>query len=104
MPQRTPLFLARSGYRSRRFADAARLLPIIGMFLLTLPVFWGQEGAEATRTGRVGVYLFIVWGLIIAAAALLAPRVPGPAAERGEGSGAPQTALKTAPQTPGSEG
>ena len=31
---RAPLFLARAVYRKRRLRDAARLLPLVGAFLL----------------------------------------------------------------------
>ncbi len=33
-----PLFLARAPYRRRRLRDAARLLPVVGGFLLLLPL------------------------------------------------------------------
>lgn len=82
MPGRTPLFLARSGYRSRRLSDAARALPVLGLFLLLVPVLWSDEvGAEAL-TADVGIYLFIIWALLIAVAALLAPHLPLTGAER----------------------
>jgi hypothetical protein len=64
-----PLFLARASYRRRRLRDAARLLPIIGLFLLLLPLLWTAEGRIALTSGDV-VYFFAVWlALIVVAAA-----------------------------------
>lgn len=53
-----PLFLARETYRMRRRADAARLLPIMGLVLLLLAVFW------KTTAGAM-IYIFSVWALLI---------------------------------------
>ena len=63
-----PLFLARHGYRRRRIMDAARVLPILGLFLFAVPLLWsGEQGNDAST--RVGVvYLFAIWlGLIVVA-------------------------------------
>ena len=53
---RAPLFLARRAYRLRRLTDAARLLPVIGTFLILLPVFWRGPGAALPSTATGGVY------------------------------------------------
>jgi hypothetical protein len=67
-----PLFLARRSYRLRRMRDAARLLPLLGGFLVFLPVLW-QPAATSTRdTAADGVYLFAVWAVLIVVAALMA--------------------------------
>lgn len=68
MPAR-PLFLARAVYRRRRLRDAARLLPIIGLLLVLLPALGSETGSNAANA----VYLFVVWVVLIAAAAVLAP-------------------------------
>ncbi|MDZ4136575.1 MAG: hypothetical protein U1D06_13420 [Paracoccaceae bacterium] len=69
MTRRGPLFVARRSYRRRRLRDAARLLPVLGCFLIVLPMLWGEDVAR--RTGSDGIYLFVVWvGLVGAAAAL----------------------------------
>jgi peptidoglycan/LPS O-acetylase OafA/YrhL len=66
---RAPLFLARAVYRRRRLRDAARLLPLVGFFLLILPMLWqGPDGS-----GRDVVYIFAIWAGLIAVAAILAP-------------------------------
>lgn len=68
--------------RVSRARDAARLLPLVGLFLLLPPVI----APFAVPVNLAGVpllviYLFAVWlGLIVAAALLaraLAPRAPG---------------------------
>jgi hypothetical protein len=66
-----PLFLQRLPYRRRRRIDAARLLPVFGLFLLLLPMLWAPSGGEGRRTAFDGLYLFVVWGgLILVARAL----------------------------------
>ena len=57
-----PLFLARQSYRHRRFGDAARFLPLLGVILLLLPVLWSSDAT--TRGGLL--YVFSVWAILIA--------------------------------------
>lgn len=79
---RSPLFLARAPYRRRRLRDAARLLPVVGAFLLVLPLLWTPEARVSLSSGDV-IYFFAVWLLLILAAAAFAPglsRGDGPAA------------------------
>jgi hypothetical protein len=68
---RPPLFLARAVYRKRRLRDAARLLPLLGFFLLVLPMLWQPETAKGA--GHDWTYVFVIWGLLIGLAAWLAP-------------------------------
>lgn len=68
-----PLFLAKSGYRRRRLHDAARLVPVFGIFLIFLPILWGPADTAARDTARDGLYLFGVWAGLILLAAGLAP-------------------------------
>lgn len=75
---REPIFLGRETYRRRRLIDAMRLLPIIGGLLFLLPVM--GSGGAARSTALAGFYLFIVWFVLILAAALLVralSRAPG---------------------------
>lgn len=69
--QRPPLFLARAVYRRRRLRDAARLLPLMGVFLLLLPLLWSDGRAEGA--GQDWTYIFGIWAVLIALAAALAP-------------------------------
>ena len=79
---REPLFLARQTYRRRRVADAARLLPLLGVLLFMLPLLGaagaGDGGAETGATSVGGIYVFAVWaGLILAAGLLSVPLSAG---------------------------
>ena len=69
----TPLFLQRRPYRRRRRMDAARLLPVFGLFLLLLPMLWEPGPDMGRRTARDAIYLFAVWAGLIGVARLLAP-------------------------------
>ncbi len=76
MPARsTPLFLARRSYRRRRVMDAARMLPVVGGFLVALPILWRPAETPGGETASGVVYLFTVWALLILAAAVLARRL-----------------------------
>jgi hypothetical protein len=66
------MFLAPGGYRRRRLRDAAGVLPVFGVVLLLLPVLWAPGGTGRRETAGDGIYLFLVWLAVIAAAALLA--------------------------------
>ncbi|WP_076485499.1 hypothetical protein [Rhodobacter aestuarii] len=73
MPRKsTPLFLARRSYRRRRMMDAARLLPLFGVVLFTLPALWRPDAGAHPDTARGLIYLFTVWALLVALAAALA--------------------------------
>ncbi|MEZ5779965.1 MAG: hypothetical protein R3E44_16550 [Paracoccaceae bacterium] len=63
-----PLFLARRNYRRRRLVDAARLLPVLGLFLVLLPILWHPQTTPQADTVAGGEYLFAVWFLLIVAA------------------------------------
>lgn len=71
-----PLFLARAPYRRRRLRDAARLLPVVGIFLLLLPLLWTADTRMALRSGDV-IYFFLVWLGLIGVAAAFAPGLRG---------------------------
>ena len=63
-----PLFLERRSYRRRRLADAARVLPMLGLVLILVPILWLPAATPEPDTGRGGVYLFAVWFVLILAA------------------------------------
>lgn len=60
-----PLFLARKSYRRRRMMDAARLLPLAGIFFILMPILWQPRETPEPDTGFGLVYLFVVWALLI---------------------------------------
>jgi hypothetical protein len=76
---KAPLFLARAVYRRRRLRDAARLLPLLGLFLLLLPLMWGEPSGKGA--GQTVVYVFAAWAVLIALAAYLAPGLARPETE-----------------------
>lgn len=87
-------FLPRSGYRLRRLHDAARLLPLFGLFLLILPILWSPVDDDHRRTASDGIYLFGVWIGLICVAAVFATRLgrdqentPGAGAKPGASEG-----------------
>ena len=87
-----PLFLARAVYRKRRLRDAARMVPILGLFLWLLPALWagpagnGPAGNGPASAGRDWVYVFAVWAGLIALAAALSPGLAEAESEREAGS------------------
>lgn len=90
MPARsTPLFLARRSYRRRRVMDAARLLPVVGGFLVALPILWRPAETPGGETAQGVVYLFTVWALLILAAAVLARRLSPALEDEAQGGPGP---------------
>lgn len=90
MAQRiTPLFLKRRVYRQRRLRDAARLLPLLGAFLLLLPLLRSRPVVDGASTAFDGIYLFIVWLGLVGVAAALAPGLVSDKADDDAGGNAP---------------
>ena len=53
--------------RQRRLGDAAKLLPVLGAILMTIPALW----VAGTSTSLALVYIFSVWGGMIVIIAVL---------------------------------
>lgn len=66
------VFLERQSYRRRRVADAARVIPVFGGVLVMLPLLWPRGGEAAVGTVSAFLYVFGIWALMIAVAAILA--------------------------------
>jgi hypothetical protein len=66
-----PLFLRPASYRERRRRDAARLLPVVGLFLMLLPVLWAPQDTFRRDTAPDGIYLFVIWAVLIGLAMLV---------------------------------
>ncbi|SLN43172.1 hypothetical protein ROJ8625_02134 [Roseivivax jejudonensis] len=64
------VFLERRTYRQRRLRDAARLLPVLGLFAWTVPLLW-PRGDAAPGTAAALTYLFAVWAALVIAGASL---------------------------------
>ncbi|MEP3345300.1 MAG: hypothetical protein ABJN34_10660 [Litoreibacter sp.] len=74
------LFLERRVYQHRRLSDAAKLLPIVGLFLFVMPALLlgtpnagNQSGTTALRL----VYFFFVWICLIGTCATIARGLAG---------------------------
>jgi hypothetical protein len=72
-PGRPALFLERTSYRRRRLMDAARLLPVLGLFLFLLPLIWPESREPDAEAALVMsdalLYIFASWAGLIALAA-----------------------------------
>lgn len=66
--------------------DAARLLPLAGIFFILMPILWQPRETPAPDTGFGLVYLFVVWTLLIILARVVSHLVAGAADEAGEGT------------------
>lgn len=79
-PNSRSLFLERRVYQRRRLIDAARLLPIAGLFLFVMPALIlgtpGSENASGTTALRL-IYFFFVWACLIATCATIARGLAG---------------------------
>ncbi|WP_333829675.1 hypothetical protein [Pararhodobacter sp.] len=67
---RGTVFLERDSYRRRRIMDGARILPVAGFVLILLPVLWSF--GNGANIAAEAVYLFVLWCVLIGAAAILA--------------------------------
>ncbi|MEP4194627.1 MAG: hypothetical protein ABJL99_03235 [Aliishimia sp.] len=68
-------FLEKRSYRRRRLTDGLRLLPVLGLWVFMVPVFW-PEGSDGDGAGAVSmsgalVYIFAAWCGLIAVCGLL---------------------------------
>ncbi|OWU85291.1 hypothetical protein ATO6_09750 [Oceanicola sp. 22II-s10i] len=89
-----PLFYERRTYRRRRLADLSRLLPVAGLILMLVPLFWGDSSGSTVPMSLAILYIFGLWFALVIAGALLslnrpeelidpqAPRSPLPGEER----------------------
>ena len=68
--KRLSVFLERSSYRRRRARDASRVLPILCLFLFSIPGLW-QVGTGEIVLSEALTFLFAVWCVAILIAAAL---------------------------------
>jgi len=71
----TTLYLQRRTYRRRRLMDAARLLPVFGVLLFLVPLFWGSGEGDSAATARGVIYVFAIWALLIVISAGISTRL-----------------------------
>ena len=67
-----PVFLERRSYRRRRMRDALRVLPVVGVMLWMVPLFWpkisdGPDAPAAMAMSDAIVYVFVIWLFLIGA-------------------------------------
>ena len=75
MPRRgSALFVERQTYRRRRLRDAARVLPLLGILLWSVPLLWGTGSNGAVASSAL-MYLFGVWAMLVVASALITIRL-----------------------------
>ncbi|MFD3190176.1 hypothetical protein ACFMPD_07855 [Sedimentitalea sp. HM32M-2] len=69
------VFLERQSYRRRRLMDAARLLPLFGVLLFSVPLLWpvadpaGADGDTVPMSDAM-IYVFLCWTVLIGAMVL----------------------------------
>lgn len=85
--QPPPVFLERQSYRRRRLMDAARVLPVIGAGLFSVPLLWpaASDGTAGVPTSSAITYVFGVWAVLIVVSAAfgIVARQSGGADDRG---------------------
>lgn len=65
------MFVERQTYRKRRMQDAARFLPVVGVVLFLLPLFWPRGPEEGIAMSAALEYIFLVWASLVAGALML---------------------------------
>lgn len=74
---------ARARDRRRRMGDAARILPVAGAVAFALPAALMVPGSP--RLVATGLYIFVVWAILIGVAAFLARHLVRRGAEPADG-------------------
>lgn len=68
------LFVEPRNYRARRMVDGLRILPMAGVFLIAMPLFWGGSG-DSVKSSAVMLFLFGVWIVLILLNFLMTRRI-----------------------------
>ena len=80
----TSVFLQQASYRQRRLRDGAKLLPFLGIILLTIPLAWSVDAPDE-KIGASGlIYVFGVWMVLIVLTGVLASRMRADTTETDE--------------------
>jgi len=72
--QEPKLFVEPRNYRTRRIVDGLRVLPLAGIFLIAMPLFWGGTYA-VVKSSSVMLFLFGVWAVLILANFIMTRRI-----------------------------
>ena len=68
------LFVEPRNYRARRMVDGLRVLPMAGIVLIAMPLFWGGS-QEPVKSSAVMLFLFGVWISLILLNFLITRRI-----------------------------
>lgn len=71
--EKPPMFLERDGYRRRRIADAARIVPVFGGILIMVPLIWVKGPEGGITTVQAFLYIFGIWAIMVGLAAFMSP-------------------------------
>ena len=76
----SPQFLDLQSYRRKRLADAAKMIPILGIIvtMFPLPYLFGITHADKNAL-PLALYLFTVWMVLILVAGFLSRKLHDPA-------------------------
>ena len=62
---KSSVFLERRTYKARRVLDAQRLLPLLSIFLWSVPLLWNSSGLAPVMISNASIYIFGVWFILI---------------------------------------
>ena len=68
------LFVEPRNYRARRMVDGLRILPIVGIFLIAMPLFWGGS-KTSIKSSDVMLFVFAVWAILIVINCIMTRRI-----------------------------
>ena len=68
------LFVEPRNYRARRMVDGLRILPIVGIFLIAMPLFWGVSKTPI-QSSDVMLFVFAVWAILIVINCIMTRRI-----------------------------
>lgn len=66
------------------------MLPFVGLFLMMLPVLWAPQDTFRRDTAPDGIYLFVVWAVLIGLAMLISRSLSGPSEDDDPDAGSDQ--------------
>lgn len=64
-PDPSPVLHEKRTYRQRRLMDAARVAPVLALFLWMVPLFWPQSADGGVSSATAIIYIFVVWAAVI---------------------------------------
>lgn len=65
-PGAPAVFHEKRTYRQRRVMDAAKVTPVLAIFIFCIPLIWPQDGPAAVSSATALIYIFTSWAVLIA--------------------------------------